>query len=467
MQQQNSEFGSKLNLVARLAELEKRLDKQDVRLQLSEDLLRLKKKQVSDQQESDDARYRLVYDRLIKLEHLATSMQETHITLEQRLQDKIVEMQKVTLQTLCQVDKSFQTSKEELRTTLFSTLQEDLSSSLQQVLHVSLERSLERSLSKSLAASLTAGLTTKLQAMVQEQVQSVVPQIQNKLSERMSAVEIECSKQNELLKDRLNLASDKVQGLEATAQLQQHHMQTIQGDVKTQQKLSKQLHHQNKHSQENVQAYIKQIRADQSTLLTMLTEMKDTMTLQAREGLKAAKEIGTVKGNFNQQLESLHGFQQVCQQLRMRQDEHQRELFQAHRQMQQSTDGVSEEVQQLKKRLLGALRFFNRVNNSSEERKSESAPFGHEFSSSGSALELTRAYEPEKSMDNLERLSQSINKKLSRSLSSFGMNNSTNSNHQPAAANDEVNISKGLMQTKDLEEEFVSSLLNSSLQPHT
>ena len=26
--------------------------------------------------------------------------------------------------------------------------------------------------------------------------------------------------------------------------------------------------------------------------------------------------------------QSLHGFQQVCQQLRMRQDEHQRELFQ-------------------------------------------------------------------------------------------------------------------------------------------
>ena len=96
-----------------------------------------------------------------------------------------------------------------------------------------------------------------------------------------------------------------------------------------------------------------------------------------------------------------------------------------------------------------------------------SLPITLKFSSSGSALELTRAYEPEKSMDNLERLSQSINKKLSRSLSSFGMNNSTNSNHQPAAANDEVNISKGLMQTKDLEEEFVSSLLNSSLQPHT
>ncbi len=55
-------------LHARLLEVEKRVDKNDIRLQLAEDLMRLKKRQTDSAAESEDQRYQLMKQRLAKVE---------------------------------------------------------------------------------------------------------------------------------------------------------------------------------------------------------------------------------------------------------------------------------------------------------------------------------------------------------------------------------------------------------------
>ena len=190
---------------------------------------------------------------------MATNLQETSLTLEQRMQDKIVELQKVTLKTLAQVDKSFQTSKEEMAASLFS----QLSAKLSQTLHNTLERSLNK--------ALTASLTQKMDAVVQQQLQlrfaEVVPQIQNKVHQRVLALE-NFARQEE---DRSRSSASQLGEVEVALRTQQAVLQALQADSKAQHKFSKQLAKQHKGSTESLQASTKQIRSDQGALLKMIT----------------------------------------------------------------------------------------------------------------------------------------------------------------------------------------------------
>lgn len=74
------------NLRKQLAEVEKRMEKQEQKLKLHDDLFRLMKEQRINSQDSDDARYQLLWQRINKSDLFASDLQSTVFKLEKALQ---------------------------------------------------------------------------------------------------------------------------------------------------------------------------------------------------------------------------------------------------------------------------------------------------------------------------------------------------------------------------------------------
>ena len=91
----------------RLLGMEKRLEKHEVRVQLSEEILRLNKKQLADSQHAEDARYNLLLERMHTMESMVSASNTTAVSAERTLDDKTAALRSLVLTSLEEIENTF------------------------------------------------------------------------------------------------------------------------------------------------------------------------------------------------------------------------------------------------------------------------------------------------------------------------------------------------------------------------